>query len=176
MTKNDKKNIQIQWHYITLTTLFIALGCVFVYVHTPLTVDSIKKCMAMYNNNKLAKNSASYDQESEKVSSDIMVLDSVLGIIRSRQNADRKTVMEMLYTHADSAGLKASKVTIGDAVRKNNVQVASIQVKGTGTYEAIGRFTEALENAEQSVRVRTLNITGEKGSDLSVSIDFEVTE
>jgi hypothetical protein len=176
MTNNKKQNIQIQWYYITLAILFIVLGCVFVYVHTPLTVDSIKKCMAMYSNAKLAKNSEYYDRESEKVTSDIQVLDSVLTIIRNRQNAGGKTVMEMLYMYADSAGLRASKVNIGDVIEKNHVRTTSIQIKGSGTYEAIGRFTQALENAEQSVRLRTMNISGEKGSDLTVSIDFEVTE
>jgi len=173
---NKRSKPQIQWHYITLITLFILLGSVFVYIHTPLTVDSIKKCMAMYNIKKLAKNSEYYDKESGKVASDILVLDSVLNVIRSRQSAGSKTVIEMLYTYADSAGLKASKVNIGDAIEKNHVRTTAIQIKGSGTYEAIGRFTEALENAAQSVRLRTMNISGEKGSDLTVSIDFEVTE
>ncbi|NLD93271.1 MAG: type 4a pilus biogenesis protein PilO [Fibrobacter sp.] len=173
---NKKQNVQIQWYYITLTILFIALGCVFVYVHTPLTVDSVKKCMAMYNNAKLAKNSEYYDRETEKVTSDIQILDSVLTVIRNRQNADSKTVMEMLYTYADSAGLRASKVNIGDVIEKNHLRTMAIQIKGSGAYEAIGRFTEALENAVQSVRVRTMNISGENSGDLKVSIDFEVTE
>jgi len=161
---------------LTAVTAFVILFTIFCSVHTPLAVIITKECIRLFNNNKLVSSAADYDSEIKKIKSDNCKLDSMLSVYRKKDENRKITIVEALYTYADNAGIKASKVEIGEVAKVENHTEIPVAVRGIGTYGAIGMFTASIENADQAARIRSINISSEKDELLNVSLDFVISE
>lgn len=168
--------VSIQKWPLTAAIVIILLCASVLCVSTPLTVSIIKKTISLYRNNKMISCVKNYDEESRKLNADNIKLDSMLIIYREKHEHQKSNLVESLYTYADKAGIKTSKVEIGEPVRIDNHTENAINIKGQGSFAAIGKFTESIENADQSLRIRLLDINAEKDDLLNMTMDFVIVE
>ncbi len=164
-----------QWQLPVVITIAVLIAIVYT-VHAQLTVDAIRKISQVLYNQKVLSHASEYSGQIKSIKKDIKSLDSLVLIIEKRNNSDQKNFVEALYSYADSAGIKTSKIEIGAPLQVENRKEISVAVSGEGSYQSIGKFTELIENASQPVCVRNMVIKGAEESVLKVSMDFVVIE
>jgi Tfp pilus assembly protein PilO len=145
-------------------------------VHIPITVAIVKESVSVFNNQKAIRHALEYSEQLVKIQKDIVILDSLLGSLKARKQSEHKNIVESLYMYADSAGLKTSKVEIGEPIQVEQHHEVAVTVKGRGPYESIGKFVETIENAHQQVRIRDMVINGAEERILAASIEFVIIE
>jgi|GEM_PF-1469469 len=161
---------------LSFVLAMLVLGIVICYVHTPLAVTILQKCVTLHKNNQVIKHADDFDGQIQTLNNENRVLDSLLIEYRKRCEREKTSIVEALYTCADSAGIKASKVEIGEPKQVDNHNEVAIAVHGTGAYDAIGKFVAMLENARQPVRISSMVIDSENERLVNMSIDFVIVE
>ena len=164
-----------QWHIPVAITIAVLIAIVYT-VHVQLTVNAIRIISEVLYNQKVLNHATEYYGQIINIKKDINSLDSLFLILEQRNNSDQKKIVEALYSYADSAGLKTSKIEIGTPLQIENRKEVSVAVSGEGSYQSIGKFTELIENASQPVCVRNMVIKGAEQRVLKVSMDFVVIE
>jgi Tfp pilus assembly protein PilO len=160
-----------KWQIPILLGIAIIVTIIYL-VHIPATVAIVKECVAVFNNQKALKHASEYSEQLVKIQNDIVILDSLLVSLKARKQSEQKNIVESLYAYADSAGLKTSKVEIGEPIQVEQHLEVAVTVKGNGSYESIGKFVETIENADQQVRIRDMVIKGAEERILAATIEF----
>ena len=164
-----------QWHIPVAITIAVLIAIVYT-VHVQLTVNAIRNISEVLYNQNVLSHATEYSGQIMNITKDINSLDSLSLMIEKRNNTDQKNFVEALYSYADSAGIKTSKIEIGAPLQVENHKEVSVAVSGEGSYQSIGKFTELIENASQPVCVRNMVIKGAEERVLKVSMDFVVIE
>jgi hypothetical protein len=163
------------WH-ISVALLAILIAAVVYEVQIPISRLIIKESTDFVVKKRLVNQVETFPDKQTKIEQDIHTIDSLVTVMKSSDEHDQKNFVENLYVYTDSAGLKPSKVEIGEVKTVKDHKEVTVSIKGTGTYEAIGKFSEKIENAHQPVRINQVVIKGIEQNLLSVSIDFVIVE
>lgn len=174
MKKN--RNYSLSLWQIPLFLLFVFIASVIYFVHTSLTKAIINEVTLLYENHNLIKNSMIFPNEKKRIRNEIALLDSCMNKLKKRSKSDKENIVEALYLYTDSAGLRTSKVEIGNPVLVDKYKEIPITLKGNGTYESAGKFTERIENYSESVRIQKMVMRGIDDKFLEMTIDFSVIE
>lgn len=173
------KNITIHKLPLWLIPLVLSVAVLVLLTYTiyvPMTMLILKEVSSLIRNQSLARNAGTFPDKLKKINNEIDLLDSCVTTIKQQCKSDKANIVESLYSFTDSAGLKATKVEIGDPLLVDNHKEIPITIKGSGTYESIGKFTECIENAHEPVKIRQLIIKESDEKLLAVSIEFVIIE
>ena len=94
----------------------------------------------------------------------------------TRKKGSQGSLVEVLYSFADSAKLKTSKVEIGERLSILNHTEIPVNVRGAGPYGSVGKFVECIENAQQSTRMRQIVLKSEGKDEVDAYLDFVLME
>jgi len=114
--------------------------------------------------------------EAAQLSAQAAALDSLAAASHSSRRLDNTAVVGFIYALADSVGCASGKVETGQPVAADHAAETPFVFSGEGSWEAIGRFVDGIENMGSVTRVREVTIarTGEDRG--SVTVDFVVVE
>jgi Tfp pilus assembly protein PilO len=162
-----------------ITPLLMVGACVMVirYVHWPIGQETWKKGMHIYKQYNMVQQAGFLPREYASVRKDIATLDSLIrNVQKTEKTSDDREVVAMLYAHADSLNVKTSKVEIGEPIQLDTRQEIPIVVRGTGSYQDIGKFSGNIENIPFPTRIRHMVLKETENNDIEMLIDFVVME
>lgn len=172
----NKLNNNLSLWTIFPIMLFLVLAVCIYLIHIPLLVEGIKDFKSYQNDRMVRKSSQQFPSQLKTLKHEMHLLDSTISFRSSQNHNEQKSIIEALYTYADSSGLKTDKVEIGASVSVHNQNEIPVSIQAAGVYESIGRFIERIENARQAVRIRQIVINQTESTNLSLSLDFVIIE
>jgi Tfp pilus assembly protein PilO len=164
------------YSFLIIGILFAAGAYVITSVHIPLFTSVYKKVQNVHEQYKVSRNSQNMVTELNRIQNEIHVIDSLIQIQISRESEIKTGIVEALYIFADSSQMKPSKVEIGEKVAAGSRNETGISVSGTGTYAAMGRFVESIENYPRSTRIRQIVLKSTEKKSIEGFVDFVLME
>jgi hypothetical protein len=80
----------------------------------------------------------------------------------------------IIYTLANQAGIKASKVEISGMTISGKVTEIPVTFRGAGDYEACGKFIDGVENMRPAGKVRELSMKNSDKGVIDLFVDFAI--
>lgn len=154
--------------------VILAVIMCIVKVHVPYADRLVRGGKELWEFCGFKQREASFVDQKKKVDRDIRLLDSLIEIQEHKTITDEKVIMGAFYQYADTAGLRTSKVEIGERMKINDHFETAVTVRGNGTYASIGRFCEAIENMPVPIRVRQISAGSPADGTIDAIIDFVV--
>lgn len=157
--------------------IFISLTVVIIFkLYIPFGISVYKRSKQFYEQYQLRNNSNQLTLELGSIRKDIYMIDSLLAYQEKRKIGNTSNIVDVLYSFADSSQFKTSKVETSEQLSVLNHTEMPVNVKGTGSYRAAGKFVESIENASWSTRIRQVLMKEDKNGDIEMHVDFVVIE
>lgn len=157
-----------------VAAVVLAIAVLAANVYVPYSKRLFRRGEAMWVFLEFKGQATGIAERKKRVERDMRLLDSLFSVYDQGTRINGKSVMGDLYRFAETAGLQASKVEIGERMRIGDHYETTVTVRGTGTYVSVGRFCEAIENMPAPARIRQVSIGAEQGGTLGAVIDFAV--
>jgi Tfp pilus assembly protein PilO len=164
-----KRFLRCEW-LIAFFFVVMALGAS--YVQAPYAQKLFSEGRALYGFWSLEKRAAAVKVKKKAIQQEVTLLDSLVTVYEQRMQGDEGLAAAMLYKRADSSGLSASRISVGEKVHAKGRDETGVTVRGRGSYAAIGRFCEAIENLPAPVRIRQIVIAPAGNGAIDAAIDF----
>ena len=173
---NNKLNSSLLNWKLTSAVLIILIIFSAYRMFIPLGMSVYKKTIQFYEQYQLRNNSDQLTLELGSIRKDIYMIDSLLSYQEKRKIGNTSNIVDVLYSFADSSQFKTSKVETSEQLSVLNHTEMPVNVKGTGSYRAAGKFVESIENASWSTRIRQVLMKEDKNGDIEMHVDFVVIE
>jgi hypothetical protein len=161
----------IRCEYFIMLALAIA-AIIAATVHMPYVEKLVSEGRNLYGFWALQKRTAEIKAKKNTVQREIRLLDSLAAVYEKRMQGDEGAAAAMLYKQAEAAGLRTSRISIGDKLKVENRDETSVTVRGHGSYSSLGRFCEAVENLPAPVRIRQITASAAGSGRVDAVIDF----
>jgi Tfp pilus assembly protein PilO len=122
------------------------------------------------------KKSGELDRELATTKAQTHELDSLLHAVTERKPLRETDLVGQVYALADSAGCRTGKVEILPAIVTGKGKETPVLFRGAGTYAAMGKFVDGIENMGYVTRVRQLTMSKTSGDVGSLTLDFVVID
>jgi hypothetical protein len=99
-------------------------------------------------------------------------IDSCIKAISSIQMISEQAVPGTIYTLANQAGIKASKVEISGKTTAGQGSQIPVTFRGAGDYTACGKFIEGVENLQPAGRILEVNMKNTGNGIVDLFVDF----
>lgn len=161
LVKQSKRYLWVLFPLMLITGSLLVIYT----VHLPLVFACVNKGKTLYHHYARKNESGAYEKATQQAKKEIIMLDSLLLHIENKQALSGGKLVDELYSYADSSGFVPGKIESGTPHILGDHLETALSVTGTGTYRAIGMFTEKIENCAQSTRIRQLTVKkGEQGT------------
>ena len=171
----SQKLALLRWE-IALSGFCLAVGLVAWYGLAPLAGVQIRAFARVKQDMAFPGRAEQLPQEIAAVRAKAARLDSLLLELENPRVFNEAEVLDILYSLADSAACDVGKVRIGEPVGVEGGAEIPIVFDGSGSYAAIGRFIDGIENMEYATRVRQVTMKAHGGDRGGVSVDFVIVE
>jgi hypothetical protein len=101
-------------------------------------------------------------------------IDSSLRAIASIPKISEQLVPGIIYTLANQAGIKASKVEISGMASSGKVTEIPVTFRGAGDYDACGKFIDGVENMRPAGKIRELSMKNADKGSVDLFVDFAI--
>ena len=164
-----------QWDCAAVIALLIAAAIIW-KVATSLGTDVYSGVKNVYGNMRLLScaDSIAALPELTRIKADKM--DSCIKAISSVQMISEQAIPGMIYTLANQAGIKASKVEISGKTAAEQGSQIPVSFKGEGDYAACGKFMDGIEHMQPAGRIRELNMKSPGINRIDLFVDFVLME
>lgn len=157
--------------------LIIALCIVSVFfIHIPFGKTVYEKAKDLHYQYRMKKDAVNFPIKMSRIKNEITVLDSLFQTRLNTQDSIKVNFAEMIYSIADSAGFKTSKVEIGEKLPVLNYQETSVCIRGNGSYTETGKLVELIENSNKSTRIREIVLREGEKKELETFVEFVIVE
>jgi len=160
---------------IFAVVIILAMTVCIVKVHIPYAQRLVREGKELRVFWGFKQRETSIVDQKKKVERDIRLLDSLIKKQEHKVLIDDKTVLGALYQCTDTAGLRTSKVEIGERMKITDHFETDITVRGNGTYASVGRFCQAIENMPAPIRIRQISAGSASGGKVDAIIDFFIS-
>ena len=116
----------------------------------------------------------SFGQELRNVKSDARMIDSLMTASHASRPFAEAVMLGTVYHLADSVGCTTGKLLIGDSVVIEGGKEVPVSYEGRGSYRALGKVIDGIENLEYSTRIRQIDMKRLDSDSGSMSVDFVV--
>lgn len=161
----------VRCEYFIIFALAVA-AIIAAAVHLPYAEKLVSEGRNLYGFWALQKRTAEVKAKKNAVQREIRLLDSLAAVYEKRMQGDEGAAAAMLYKQAEAAGLRTSRISIGDKLQVENRDETAVTVRGHGSYFSVGRFCEAVENLPAPVRIRQITASAAGGGRVDAVIDF----
>jgi hypothetical protein len=145
---------------VLATALVVALITLIACIHVPYTGKVIRSCKDLYGFWAIENRTMELKSRKAVMQQKNKLLDSLIKMREHTMYTDENSVAATLYEQADAAGMKTSKIEVGERMAVEDRSETPVTVHGFGTYAEVGRFCEAIENLPAPVRVRLVSAAG----------------
>ena len=143
----------------TLVLLVFLLPALYLLV--PYATDEISTAWTMMRLGTPAARLPGVDEQIRRTQTELNRLIRESRVVAGRPVFSEPAVLERVYTAADSIGFDLRKVELGEGLATGKSVEIPLEFNGEGSYNAIGRLVETLENLPWTTRVRRLSIARE---------------
>ena len=157
---------------MTAFILGAALILVTVSLLVPYSVRVITQGRSLYGFWNAEERIAEHTRTRTVLQRENRLLDSLIALHEKNVYTDESSVAATLYERADSAGIKTSKIEIGERKSIEERFQTPVTVQGTGNWAALGAFCEAVENLPAPARIRLISAEGEGKGSIKLFLDF----
>ncbi len=164
-----------QWHMIA--TVIIA-SCVFfaVSVLVPNGVKQLEALKQIKKDLSLAARAEHFPYRIVRIRSNMEAIDSLLKVVEQKDRFTPAQALDLVYSLADSSECKTEKVQIDDPIPAVSGKEIPVTYIGRGTYHAIGRFVQGIENMQYATRIRQAVLRKTEGDLGELVLDFIIME
>ena len=142
------------------------------YVHMPYAENLLRRGGELYGFWGIASRTAELNARNKVVQKENLLLDSLMKTYDRNMRIDDNSIATTLYSRADSSGLKTSKIEIGEKTVTGGNREIPVSIQGYGSYAAVGKFCEAVENLPVPARIRLVSAEGTGRGNVKTVIDF----
>jgi hypothetical protein len=164
-----------QWDFAAVIALLIAAAIIW-KVTTSLGTDVYSGVKNVYGNMRLLHFADSIAALPELTRMKADKIDSCIKAISSVQMISEQAVPGMIYTLANQAGIKASKVEISGKTAAEQGSQIPVSFRGEGDYAGCGKFMDGVEHMQPAGRVRELNMKNAGIGRIDLFLDFILME
>jgi Tfp pilus assembly protein PilO len=169
-------SVRFQWLVIPVILLMLNIA-VFVFVAVPLINTGIMAGKQLFNQYTRKNDALNWPSIKQEALREIYLLDSLLRNIDQKNTAAGRTLIDELYVYAENTGIQISRVEAGAPQNGSKMKESSLQIEGYGSYTAIGKMIEKIENSSQSTRIRNMSLTSANNKgDIKLFIDVAVRD
>lgn len=165
----------VNWKMTFSVLAFIAVIVVY-RLYIPFGVNVYKKGKQFYEQYQIRNSADKLTSKLNSIRKEITVIDSLLQCQEKRENDISGNMVDVLYSFADSSQFKTSKIETGECLKVLKHTETPVSVRGVGSYTALGKFTEKVENASWSTRIRQLVLKNVENGNVDAYVDFVVIE
>ena len=157
---------------VLAAAIAVALIALIACVHVPYAEKVLRSGNDLYGFWAIEKRTAELKSRKAVMQKKNKLLDSLIKMNEHTMYTDEKSVAATLYEQADAAGMKTSKIEVGEKMAVEDRSETPVTVHGSGTYAEVGRFCEAIENLPAPVRIRLVSVAGTGRGTVRAFIDF----
>jgi hypothetical protein len=164
-----------QWDFAAVIALLIAVVVIW-KVATSLGGDVYSGVKNVYCNMRMLKSADSIAALPELTRIKADKIDSCIKVASSVQMISEQAIPGMIYTLANQAGIKASKVEISGKIAAEQGSQIPVSFKGEGDYAGCGKFMDGVEHMQPAGRIRELNMKSSGINRIDLFVDFVLME
>jgi hypothetical protein len=164
-----------QWDYAAVVALLIAAMVIW-KVATSLGGDVYSGVKNVYCNMRMLKSADSIAALPELTRIKADKLDSCIKAVSSIQLISEQAIPGMIYTLANQAGIKASKVEISGKTALEQGSQIPVSFRGEGDYAACGKFMDGIEHMQPAGRIREMSMKSPGSNRIDLFVDFVLME
>jgi Tfp pilus assembly protein PilO len=157
---------------VLAAALVVVLIVLIASVHVPYAEKVVRNGRDLYGFWAIEKRTAELKSRKAVIQKKNQLLDSLIKMHENSMYTDESSVAATLYKQADAAGMRTSKIEVGERTAVEDRSETPVTVRGSGTYAEVGRFCEAIENLPAPVRVRLVSAAGAGRGTVRAFIDF----
>lgn len=162
-----------QWRIFCIAGCLIAIAALR-FMYYPIAQEVLLEIGKVYKNYSFVSKADSIAQMAEAAHGKADYLDSLIKTIIDTQSVSEQAVPEVVYSLANSAGIKASKVEISNKSLGPKGSRIPVIIKADGPYAGCGKFIEGIENMKPAGRILDLNLKSEGNDRINMSINFAI--
>lgn len=162
----------------TAFNLLITALCIIsvFFIHIPFGKTVYEKAKDLHYQFQMKKNAVNFPIKMSRIKNEISILDSLFQTRLNTQDSTKENFAEMIYSIADSAGFKTSKVEIGEKLPVLNYHETSVCIRGMGSYTETGKLVELIENSNKSTRIREIVLGEGEKKEMEAFVGFVIVE
>jgi Tfp pilus assembly protein PilO len=157
---------------VLAAALAVALIVLLACVHVPYAEKVITSGRELWGFWAIEKRTVELKSKKASLQKQNKLLDSLIKIHEHTMYTDENSVAATLYKQADAAGMRTSKIEVGERLAVEDRFETPVTVHGSGTYAEVGSFCEAIENLPAPARIRLVSAENAGRGTVRAFIDF----
>ena len=166
------KTPQYTWALLPLSITTIIVFTLSLF-EIPLFLEVFGKSKELFSLFREQERAEELPQQIETIRKTISQLEHISSTLDSSTKSPLPLV-DILYPYAHESKFTLQKVETGNPFPINNYHETSITIKGRGTYESIGSFSERIENHVQSTRIRQILMNNAEQENIDIVMEFVI--
>lgn len=170
------KDLSFKRWEVLIVLLFTTIIIIVKSIILPIANSQITEGKEALTKLDFLKSTNSLDGKLLSLEKRISKVDSLINMSDNRESFSEPVIIEKIYNLAEQAGCNISKVQIEEPTSLNIGLEIPVMLKCSGNYEAIGKFTDGIENMNHATRIRQFSLKNIQRGNGEVSIEFVIME